>query len=62
MSKPNGRNGRAGRRSKDRQGPQGESPLDLEPLAAKVEQFRRLLAEVIARRIAKQRRDAAGGP
>lgn len=36
MSKPNGRNGRAGRRSKDRQGPQSESPLDLEPLAAKV--------------------------
>lgn len=49
MSESNGRNGRAGRRSKDRQAPQGESPLDLEPLAAKVEQFRRLLAELIAR-------------
>lgn len=62
MSKSNDRNGRTGRRSKGRQGPQGESPLDQEPFAAKVERFRRLLAELIASRIIKQRRGAAGSP
>ena len=51
MTKSNGRSGRGGGRTKsDWQDGRDETPPDHEPFAAKVERFRRLLAELIARR------------
>jgi hypothetical protein len=52
MTKSNGRSGRdGGRTENDWQGRRDETPPDQEPFATKVERFRRLLAELIARRI-----------
>jgi hypothetical protein len=52
MTKSNGRNGRAGRRTRnDGQDRPDETPPDQEPFAAKVERFWRFLPELIARRI-----------
>ena len=52
MTKSNGRSGRGGGRTKnDWQGGRDETPPEHEAFAAQVERFRRLLAELIARRI-----------
>jgi hypothetical protein len=52
MTKSNGRNGRVGRRTRNEaRDRRDETPPDHEAFAAKVERLRRLLAELIARRI-----------
>lgn len=52
MTKSNGRSGRGGGRTKnDWQGGRDKTSPDHEPFAAKLERFRWLLAELIARRI-----------
>jgi hypothetical protein len=56
MSESNGRNGGQGDHGKDRTDQQ-----DHEPFAAKAERFRRLLADLIAKRIMNKRRGQSGG-